>query len=357
MKGAAWDIPQTSVTAEYGQINSIYKDTKFGVSQSIRFPLVYARQQAMMNEEWKSGIINVSWKQNEIKKEVSQLFYSLLYLQQKRALLFQTDSLYALFLKNASLRFSKGESNVLEKATAETQRGQIQEQLLQIEQDFSVLLLQFKLVLNTDKDFVPETTVAKLPLAVSKDTNLLQQHPYIKSLQQQEQISLSNKKLEQSKLAPDLFLGYANQSIIGLQNIAGVEKNFTATNRFSSVQVGIGLPIFFSGQHARIAAAEIDRKIALSKYEAGLKEMNAKYLQAWLQMLKNQQHVEYYETTALKNATVILQTAQSQFKNGDINYLEWVLLTNQAISIQSEYSDAVKNLNQSIIEINSLTNQ
>jgi cobalt-zinc-cadmium resistance protein CzcA len=357
MKGAAWDIPQTSVTAEYGQINSVYKDTKFGVSQSIRFPLVYARQQAVMNEEWKSGIINVSWKQNEIKKEVSQLFYSLLYLQQKRALLFQTDSLYALFLKNASLRFSKGESNVLEKATAETQRGQIQEQLFQIEQDFSVLLLQFKLVLNTDKDFVPETTVAKLPLAVSKDTNLLQQHPYIKSLQQQEQISLSNKKLEQSKLAPDLFLGYANQSIIGLQNIAGVEKNFTATNRFSSVQVGIGLPIFFSGQHARIAAAEINRKIALSKYEAGLKEMNAKYLQAWLQMLKNQQRVEYYETTALKNATVILQTAQLQFENGDINYLEWVLLTNQAIAIQSEYSDAVKNLNQSIIEINSLTNQ
>lgn len=357
MKGAAWDIPQTSVTAEYGQINSIYKDTKFGVSQSIRFPLVYARQQAVMNEEWKSGIINVSWKQNEIKKEVSQLFYSLLYLQQKHTLLFQTDSLYALFLKNASLRFSKGESNVLEKTTAETQRGQIQEQLFQIEQDFSVLLLQFKLVLNTDKDFVPEITVAKLPLAVSKDTNLLRQHPYIKSLQQQEQISLSNKRLEQSKLAPDLFFGYANQSIIGLQNIAGVEKNFTATNRFSSVQVGIGLPIFFSGQHARIAAAEINRKITLSKYEAGLKEMNAKYLQAWLQMLKNQQRVEYYETTALKNATVILQTAQLQFKNGDINYLEWVLLTNQAIAIQSEYSDAVKNLNQSIIEINSLTNQ
>jgi cobalt-zinc-cadmium resistance protein CzcA len=74
-------------------------------------------------------------------------------------------------------------------------------------------------------------------------------------------------------------------------------------------------------------------------------------------MLKNQQRVEYYETTALKNASVILQTAQQQFRNGDINYLEWVLLTNQAIAIQSEYSDAVKNLNQSIIEINSLTNQ
>ena len=74
-------------------------------------------------------------------------------------------------------------------------------------------------------------------------------------------------------------------------------------------------------------------------------------------MVRHQQQVDYYEKTALKNANTILQSANLQFKNGDINYLEWVLLTNQATSIQSEYTDAVKNLNQSIIEINSLTNQ
>ena len=44
LKAAAVDIPQTNLTGEYGQINSFYNDTKFGISQSISFPTVYAKQ-------------------------------------------------------------------------------------------------------------------------------------------------------------------------------------------------------------------------------------------------------------------------------------------------------------------------
>ncbi len=357
IRGSAWDIPQTNITGEYGQINSLYKDTKFGVSQSIRFPLVYARQHSVLTQEWKNGMINVKLKENELKKEVGQTYYSLLYLQQKRKLLQRTDSMYASFLKNAELRFAKGESNVLEKATAETQRGQVQQQLLMVEQDHAILIMQFKLLLNTERNFVPAESQTKLLLPLMADTGAVRSHPYLKYLKQQEQISLSNLKLERSKLAPDLFVGYTNQSIVGLQNLNGVEKNFTASNRFSSVQFGLGLPLIFSGQKARISASKVNQQMAAGKYEAGTKDMETKYQQTLQQMLRNQQLVDYYEKTALKNANTILLSASQQFKNGDINYLEWVLLANQATSIQSEYTDAVKNLNQSIIEINSLTNQ
>ena len=63
--------------------------------------------------------------------------------------------------------------------------------------------------------------------------------------------------------------------------------------------------------------------------------------------------MQYFETTALKNAEVITSTANKQFLGGDINYLEWVLLVNQAVNIQNDYIEAVKNRNSSIIEINS----
>ena len=67
--------------------------------------------------------------------------------------------------------------------------------------------------------------------------------------------------------------------------------------------------------------------------------------------------MNYFEKTALKNASVIFETSNKQFVNGEINYLEWVMLTNQAISIQSEYVDAIKNLNETIIQINYLNNK
>lgn len=69
------------------------------------------------------------------------------------------------------------------------------------------------------------------------------------------------------------------------------------------------------------------------------------------------QTVKYFEETALKNADLIAKTANQQFANGDINYLEWTMLINNAISIQSGYADALKNLNQSIIQLTYLTSK
>ena len=40
----AFNIPLTTILAEYGQINSIYADNRFGVSQSFNFPTVYKKQ-------------------------------------------------------------------------------------------------------------------------------------------------------------------------------------------------------------------------------------------------------------------------------------------------------------------------
>ena len=62
----------------------------------------------------------------------------------------------------------------------------------------------------------------------------------------------------------------------------------------------------------------------------------------------------YFENTGLKNAQLIFETANKQFSNGEIDYLDWVMLTNQAINLQSNYMDAVKSYNETIIQINYL---
>jgi len=66
------------------------------------------------------------------------------------------------------------------------------------------------------------------------------------------------------------------------------------------------------------------------------------------------QTAAWYEQTALKNAETISSTATKQFINGDINYLEWVMLVNQSISIKSEYLDVIKSLNGTINQLNYL---
>ncbi len=354
LRAAGVDIPQTTITGEYGQINSSFNDTKFGIAQTFSFPTVYSKQKALQNENYKFSSLNTTLAEAELKMEVSDVFYLLVYLQQKQKLLEQNDSLFAAFLEKANLRFSNGESNILEKTSAELQRGQIAIQLNQLIIDKEIVKMQFQMLLNTTSDYIPNADNQKIIITTAFDNSTVVKHPIIQLLQQQKQISLVNTQLEKAKMLPDLQMGYNNMSIKGPSSDNVV---YTSSTRFSSIQFGIGIPLFFGSQKARINSSKLLQVISENNYQLGLQAFKNDYEAANRKYQVNLQNVQYFEQTALQNADVITSTANQQFVNGELNYLEWIMLINNAIAIQSNYIDAVKELNQSIIHLNYLTSK
>ncbi|MGZ3862141.1 MAG: CusA/CzcA family heavy metal efflux RND transporter [Bacteroidia bacterium] len=350
IKSAA-SVPQTNVIGEYGQINSSYADNRFGVAQSFNFPSVYANQKSLFNEEWKTAVLNTALKESDLRKMVREVFYVFLYLKEKEKLLLRNDSVYEAFLKKAELRFSSGESNVLEKATVETQRGNIAMQLKRLVQDLSITQMQFNLLLNSGQAFIPYEASPKLAPALIADSSLINQHPSLKIMEEQKRIAYLNRKLEKSKLLPDLQVGYYNMTMkgYGADNIL-----YNYSNRFQSVQVGVGIPLFFSAQKSKIEAGKIRQHIAENSYLQENSLLQTRFKSALKQYEASLATTNYYESTALKNARLISETANKQFASGDIGYLEWVVLTNQAIGIQSDYLDALKAQNETVIELNYL---
>jgi cobalt-zinc-cadmium resistance protein CzcA len=350
LRATATDIPQTLITADVGQINSYYNDTKFSLSQNINFPTVYTRQRQVFDQEWKAGVLNVVIKEKELKKRVSHTFYEMLYLDQKKQLLQHTDSLFNTFLYNAEMRFAAGESNILEKTTAQTQRGKVAQQLSAVQQDYIILQNQLKWLLNSATDFIPRETSFKILAPALADSVVTDQQPYLNYLAQQQAVSAAKVKLEKAKLAPDLFVAYNNMSMRGT---GADNKTYQTDTRFSAAQLGVGIPLFNSAQKGRISAAKINQRLSENNYAAGLQLLQTQYNEALQQYKKQLQAVDYYENTALKNVDTIVSVANQQFIGGDIDYLQWTLLANQAITIQSDYLDAVRNLNQSIIDLQS----
>ena len=344
------EIPATSMFVEAGQINSFYTDTKFGISQTINFPTVYARQKALLKEEFSASEIAVSVKETELKKNVSDMFNTLSYLLEKKKLLMGIDSIYSEFLNKTNLRFQKGESNVLEKSTAENQQGQVAIQLKQLQQDIEIAQLQFQLLLNTPTLFIPSEENFKRRIS---DQNIsdLNQNVRIQFLQKQKQIASAYTQLQKSKLSPDLIFGYNNTSIRGT---GADDKYYSSSKRFHAVQIGVGIPLFNGAQKARINAAKVNETIADNSYLSGLQALQKERTSALIDYQKFLQTAAWYEQTALKNAETISSTATKQFINGDINYLEWVMLINQSISIKSEYLDVIKSLNGTINQLNYL---
>ncbi len=344
-------IPLTGVTAEAGQINSIYTDTKFGVTQSFSFPKVYSSQKELLLQEWKAGLLNVSVKEAELKKQVAHVFYSIIYMHEKKQLLRYSDSLYTTFYKKAELRLAKGETNLLEKASAETQLGQIRLQLSQLQQDADILQMQFQYLLNATATFTPVTKGLKRETAGMLDTALLREHPALKAILQQQQTADAVVQLEKSKLLPEMSVGYSNTSI---QGTGADNKLYTSSRRFSSVQVGVGIPIFSKAQKEKINSAVLNRQVAESNYTVGLQTLQNEYQTALAQYNKQQQAVQYFESKALKNAALITATANQQLAGGTINYLDWVQLIHQATIVKNDYIEAVNSLNLSVIQLHYL---
>jgi cobalt-zinc-cadmium resistance protein CzcA len=350
---AVVDIPQANLTGEYGQFNSNYKDTKFGISQGINFPTVYKKQKILQNENYKSSLLQTCNREVELKKEVTSVYYQLIYLEQKRQLLSDRDSLYKSFLQKSTLRFDKGESNILEKTVAQTQQGEISNQLMQIKTDIEMVQLQFQLLLNSNTVFIPSLGISKMSL-VSSDSSILANHPQIQLLKQEKNILSANTSLEKSKLLPNLNLGYYNSSIqgMGADNIL-----YPRSSRFSTIQFGIGIPLFYSGVKARVNASKIMESITENNYQIGLQNIRKEYQSTYKKYQQQLQMVNYFEQSALPNAKKITETATLQFINGDINYLDWLVLINNSTTIQSNYIDIINSYNETIIQLNFLTNK
>ncbi len=348
------NIPQANLSSEFGQINSIYNDNRFGLSQSLSFPTVYSNQKKVMNEEWKASVLAISLREAEIRKTVTHIYYGIIILREKEKLLLQADSIYSEFVKKANLRFKTGESNVLEKSTAQSQRGGIFLQLKSLQEEIQLAKLQLQLILNSEGNIEPAENSLRMDLPSLIPALELEEHPILKISEQQKIITAANTKLERSKMLPDLSIGYFNTSIQG----TGADNNlYSSSKRFSSGHIGIGIPIFSGAQKAKISASRIQEMMADNEYKNQHQKIENQYQSAQSQYENYLEAANYFEKNSLPEAKTISHTADKQFINGEINYLDWVMLNNQAILIRNNYLDIIKALNESIINLNYLSSK
>jgi heavy metal efflux system protein len=341
------DIPKSNIYGEIGQINSNENDTKFGIAQSFAFPTVYKRQKKLLTEEYNAKLLNSNLKEIEVKKSVTELFYKYLYLKKQEKLLNKADSLYTKFFEKAKLRLQKGESTILEKTTAENQKNNISMQLKQLQTTIEIAKIEFQLLLNSTEN--KEPFAEKFKIDFKLDSLNIENNPTVKILQQQKKVVSTETAVQKSKLLPEINLGYNNNSFKGI----GLDDS----KRFHSAQIGLGIPLFGGSQKAKIKASKIAENIAENDYQTQVLILKSEYKKLLSQYQSNLETVKYFEEKGNQNANTIIDVANKQFSNGEINYLDYVLLINQSISIQIAYIESIKSLNETIITLKYLNSK
>lgn len=355
-----FDPSKLEISGDYGHVNSAYQDNRVGVSQMLSFPVVYKRQTALLQNDL--SIAREATKINilEIRTAVKRLYFDYLVMDKRKELLLHADSLYRLFEAKTSKRFEAGAANILEQTAAKTQRQEINNQLSLLQKDMNMTLNRFNFLLQDSIRYVPASETVKYQwtsLLKADSTGLMEALPFYRIAQLQTEAAQQQWQLERAKLLPEITLGYNSQTLKGPQTINGQEVMYRSSDRLSYFSAGISVPLFFGAQSNRINAAKLSWQSQLKELAYVKNELKTERDNAQEQVQKFEKVLHYYESQGLKHAETIFVTADQQFVNGEIDYLQWVILVNQAINIQSEYMNTLNSYNQAAIQLSKLYNE
>jgi heavy metal efflux system protein len=351
---ASWDLPKTDIEAQYGQFNSYQKDNNLTIAQSMNFPTVYVNQRRLA----KANIRGSEWQQQntklEIATQVKQVYQQMVYLQSKQKLWAYQDSLYSGFLRAAEHRLQTGETNRLEMITARSQRMEVRNQCQQVAADLSVCQQKLQTLLNTRNWLLPiDSVLQKIDFQPDNSTTILSENPEAGYLQHSIEISRLEKELEKSRLMPDLSLGYYSQTMLGSQDASG--HTFGSSDRFSGIQVGLSIPLWFSPYTARTKAAKWKEQEARTNADYYKQSLSSQYQSLLSESIQYAKSLEYYEHQAIPEADIIIEQSTLSYQAGNMDYLDYIQNLSHALTIKQNQLDVLNRYNQTVVSLEQLT--
>lgn len=359
LKKGAFDIPKTDINMGFGNYNSNYNDVNFSVSQRFSFPTFYTNSSKVVNAE-----INRLIQEQKIAKQdwmylLRKVYFEFQLIQQKKKLLSYSDSLLQLYVSRTKKRYEVGESSLSNQAIAQTQQHEMALQLENIQQDEQIIIQQFQFILQSDSVYYPILNTDKLPLpkglVVTEDA--VKNLPAYQQLLEQISVNKWQLKTQKAALLPEFMFSYTNQSLSGFYTINNQDVFYGRTKRFSSFNIGLSIPIFITPSLKRLRFSQLQIDAQQMQLDAKLLEYKMYLNNSLLAIEKASKQLDFFENIALKNSQTLLNESNQKAQLGEIDFFQWLVLTQQAIRIQNDYLDALRNYNEQIILFKKLNNE
>jgi cobalt-zinc-cadmium resistance protein CzcA len=344
------ELPKTALGIEYGRFNSVFNDNRLFLNQGLQLPAVYRSQKNLYAQQERLQEAATGIQVNELKREIRILYLQLIDIRERELVLQSLDTVYSRFGKAAALRLETGESNQLEKTTADAMLEQLQLQLRQLVQDRRAIQQRLMALTNTTDYYQPVYQELLLePIQAAGFTGA----PGLRYLEQLGEVARASGKTEKAQMLPEFTVGYTNMSIVGYQTRNGVDDLYFGPGyRFHSVNFTMGLPLFMKATRTRIKAAEMQAEQASTQASALRQSLQYRQLQLEEEMKRSRDQISYFRQSGKKQADALQLQARAAYENGEIDYLQWTMLMNQSINIRLNYLDAVKSYNMQLVEMN-----
>ncbi|MCR9265514.1 MAG: CusA/CzcA family heavy metal efflux RND transporter [Flavobacteriaceae bacterium] len=343
LKGTAFQFDKTEVYYQYDENNLALNNEPlkvFGVQQQFEFPTVYGAKNKLQNAQYEVQKSALEIRKKELFKSLSTVYYKYQTLHQK-ALLYKTlDSIYSQFSHAANRRFELGETNYLEKVTAQAKLRQVTNTYSKIQQELGTTYTEIiSLVQSNDtldiKLEKPEKLTVVNPVGLMETETT-----FLESLQNR---SNAEKQLEGNRLLPDLSLEYFQGTNNGL-----------GTSLYG-IQLGLKIPILFFGHSSRLKSSKINAQITELENQQVTIAANQTYQGLLNQLEQQSKELVYYENEGQQLSEQIIKAAMGNFQNGEIDFFQYIQSLENAYEIQLSHLDVLNQYNTTVLAINYLT--
>ncbi|MEP2238821.1 MAG: CusA/CzcA family heavy metal efflux RND transporter [Maribacter sp.] len=312
----------------------------FGVQQDFRFPTAYFSEKRV--NKIKTSLMQSEYdiQRKAITRDVTRGYYNYQIARELVKVYKRLDSLYANFSKVAARKFELGETNYLEKITAASKQRKISldyqqavqhvaaayANLLQLIQVEDSLVISEEMNLKVD---IQDVNVDASPESVYYENNM--------------QLLAAERSFSKQQLLPDISLSYFQGS------------NSELNDNLFGYQLGLKIPLLFGGNASRIKASKIAQERAVTESVAYKIQIKAKQEILLQQLLQLQNSLNYYENEGAELSDEILKTASISFKNGEIDFYQYIQSLESAYDIKLGYLNELKAYNEAVVDINFLT--
>jgi len=275
-----------------------------------------------------------------LERKIASAYHQLQYVRERKNVYGYLDSLYRQFAHAAQRRFELGETNYLEKITAQAKHKELQTQYKQVIEDMVLAEEQLYKVVQSDRTF----TAATVPMEKLQLLNIdLADNPGLNYFDNRIAFFQAKSGYAKQELLPDISLNYFQGS------------NSTLDDNLYGYQLGLKIPLFFSGNASRIRASNIAKNISTAEAKDYRFQLTVKYHQLMNQLKKYQEALVYYEEDGQQLSDEILKTATMGYKSGEINFFQYIQSLENANSIILSYLENLNSYNQTVIALNYLT--
>lgn len=343
--GSAIDINKTEVYFNKDAANIAPNNlplNTWGISQTFQFPTVYGAQRKVMQGKSELTKDQYMIDKRMVTKEVHKVYTEIVYWQQMLKNYNYLDSLYTSFEHAANRKFEQGESNYLEKLTAETKKKEISIQLSQIRESIQRNHIVLNQWLQADTSYTVSGEQFERIKLIPLDTVA---HPMMSYYSNAVKLSNQEQALEKQKLLPDL-----NAAVFQGRN------NGSGTQSFTGFQVGVAIPLWFGSQKSKIAAAKTGTSILEAENDNYKIHLSSRYKAMRSDLKQYEEGLTYYESTGKKLSKETLFYANKAYQSGEINFLQYAQLLENAKTIESNYLKSLFQYNMTVLEANYLMN-